>query len=407
MKSQRIIYVLLIVLLAVGCTKDDPKFQEYTLATPVTISIADLRAQVAVEAARDISESGKLYVYGDYIFVNDINEGIHVIDNSNPATPTKLKFLRIPGNRDISVKGNVLYADSYMDLVYFDITDVTTISQLGRLENVLPVNFNWPVADDYATQDIDYSSEVIIDWTLTTEIREIPSYNEDILVFNSGNQSAVDTGIGGSLARFKIVNDFLYAVDSDNLNVFNISNLSNPISIGSNYVGWRIETIFSDGNYLYIGSNAGMFIYDIVDPASPQFVSEVSHIMGCDPVVVKDDFAYVTIRGGNNCQQEISQLDVIDISNKATPFIVTSVEMEEPYGLGVRGNELYVSDGRSGLKLFNIENPETLFLESLFPEIFVFDVIPLEDKLVVVGDSQLKQYIYTGGDLHLISTLNL
>mgnify|MGYP003663498004 CR=1 FL=1 len=407
MKSQRIIYVLLIVLLAVGCTKDDPKFQEYTLATPVTISIADLRAQVAVEAARDISESGKLYVYGDYIFVNDINEGIHVIDNSNPATPTKLKFLRIPGNRDISVKGNVLYADSYMDLVYFDITDVTTISQLGRLENVLPVNFNWPVADDYATQDIDYSSEVIIDWTLTTEIREIPSYNEDILVFNSGNQSAVDTGIGGSLARFKIVNDFLYAVDSDNLNVFNISNLSNPISIGSNYVGWRIETIFSDGNYLYIGSNAGMFIYDIVDPASPQFVSEVSHIMGCDPVVVQDDFAYVTIRGGNNCQQEISQLDVIDISNKATPFIVTSVEMEEPYGLGVRGNELYVSDGRSGLKLFNIENPETLFLESLFPEIFVFDVIPLEDKLVVVGDSQLKQYIYTGGDLHLISTLNL
>lgn len=407
MKSQRIIYVLLIVLLAVGCTKDDPKFQEYTLATPVTISIADLRAQVAVEAARDISESGKLYVYGDYIFVNDINEGIHVIDNSNPATPTKLKFLRIPGNRDISVKGNVLYADSYMDLVYFDITDVTTISQLGRLENVLPVNFNWPVADDYATQNIDYSSEVIIDWTLTTEIREIPSYNEDILVFNSGNQSAVDTGIGGSLARFKIVNDFLYAVDSDNLNVFNISNLSNPISIGSNYVGWRIETIFSDGNYLYIGSNAGMFIYDIVDPASPQFVSEVSHIMGCDPVVVQDDFAYVTIRGGNNCQQEISQLDVIDISNKATPFIVTSVEMEEPYGLGVRGNELYVSDGRSGLKLFNIENPETLFLESLFPEIFVFDVIPLEDKLVVVGDSQLKQYIYTGGDLHLISTLNL
>tara|TARA_R110002124_G_scaffold99337_1_gene245369 strand:+ start:105890 stop:107113 length:1224 start_codon:yes stop_codon:yes gene_type:complete len=407
MKSQRIIYVLLIVLLAVGCTKDDPKFQEYTLATPVTISIADLRAQVAVEAARDISESGKLYVYGDYIFVNDINEGIHVIDNSNPATPTKLKFLRIPGNRDISVKGNVLYADSYMDLVYFDITDVTTISQLGRLENVLPVNFNWPVADDYATQDIDYSSEVIIDWTLTTEVREIPTFYEDILTINSGNQSAVDTGIGGSLARFKIVNDFLYAVDSDNLNVFNISNLSNPISIGSNYVGWRIETIFSDGNYLYIGSNAGMFIYDIVDPASPQFVSEVSHIMGCDPVVVQDDFAYVTIRGGNNCQQEISQLDVIDISNKATPFIVTSVEMEEPYGLGVRGNELYVSDGRSGLKLFNIENPETLFLESLFPEIFVFDVIPLEDKLVVVGDSQLKQYIYTGGDLHLISTLNL
>ena len=407
MKPQRIIFVLLIVLLAVGCTKDDPKFQEYTLATPITISIADLRAQVAVEAARDISESGKLYVYGDYIFVNDINEGIHVIDNSNPAMPTKLKFLRIPGNRDISVKGNVLYADSYMDLVYFDITDVTTISQLGRLENVLPVNFNWPVADDYATQDIDYSSEVIIDWTLTTEVREIPTFYEDILTINSGNQSAVDTGIGGSLARFKIVNDFLYAVDSDNLNVFNISNLSNPISIGSNYVGWRIETIFSDGNYLYIGSNAGMFIYDIVDPASPQFVSEVSHIMGCDPVVVQDDFAYVTIRGGNNCQQEISQLDVIDISNKATPFIVTSVEMEEPYGLGVRGNELYVSDGRSGLKLFNIENPETLFLESLFPEIFVFDVIPLEDKLVVVGDSQLKQYIYTGGDLHLISTLNL
>ena len=34
----------------------------------------------------------------------------------------------------------------------------------------------------------------------------------------------------------------------------------------------------------------------------------------CDPVVVQGDYAFVTLRGGTECQGFSNQLDIIDIS---------------------------------------------------------------------------------------------
>ena len=44
------------------------------------------------------------------------------------------------------------------------------------------------------------------------------------MVFAMTTASAESTGQGGSLARFKIVKDYLYAVDSHNINIFDIQN---------------------------------------------------------------------------------------------------------------------------------------------------------------------------------------
>ena len=150
-----------------------------------------------------------------------------------------------------------------------------------------------------------------------------------------------------------------------------------------------------------------MFIYDISTREDPELVSSLAHILGCDPVVVQDDYAYVTIRGGNFCGQEFSQLEVIDVSDKANPFIETVVDMVEPYGLGVRNESLYVSDGEAGLKLFNIADPQAIFLEDQFEDVHILDIIPLEDKLLMVGDNTLYIYHYIDANLELVHTFNL
>ncbi|HHN47860.1 MAG TPA: hypothetical protein ENN08_02830, partial [Bacteroidales bacterium] len=52
-----------------------------------------------------------------------MNQGIHVVDNSNPASPQIISFIAIPGNYDLAIRGNILFADSYIDLVALDISD--------------------------------------------------------------------------------------------------------------------------------------------------------------------------------------------------------------------------------------------------------------------------------------------
>ena len=98
--------------------------REVQVAVPETMPLADFRAMVSVEEASAIEESGKIYTYQNLIFINDNLKGVHIIDNSNPENPVKKAFIRIPQNTDVAVKDDLLYANSGIDLVVFDISDI-------------------------------------------------------------------------------------------------------------------------------------------------------------------------------------------------------------------------------------------------------------------------------------------
>ena len=81
--------------------------------------------------------------------------------------------------------------------------------------------------------------------------------------------------------------------------------------------------------------------------------------------------------------------------------------MDEPYGLGVKDDKLFVCDGGSGLKVYDKSDIPNLEQLNHFEDIVTFDVIPLENQLLMVGDEVLYQYEYLNDDIRLISTLNL
>ncbi|MFM8738918.1 MAG: hypothetical protein ACKOC0_01795, partial [Cytophagales bacterium] len=58
-----------------------------------------------------LNNPGKIYVYNKYLFVNEVDLGVHVFDNSDPSAPKDLGFIEILGNRDIAIKDNVIFAD--------------------------------------------------------------------------------------------------------------------------------------------------------------------------------------------------------------------------------------------------------------------------------------------------------
>ena len=387
--------------------------KEVLVAKPITMTLDELHASTGSLLPEPIQNSGKIYAYQDYIFINDLYRGIHVIDNSNPSNPEKIRFINIPGNVDLSIKDNFLYADCLRDLVIMDISDIHNIRPVARLEGVLQDNTPWPIeADiiDYA--EIDYENEVIVGWDLVMEERELAEINsriDNIVTFDSFSESANGggTGEGGSMARFKIVGEYLYIVDWHNINVFNISNLEKPEVLESVFAGFDIETIFNRGDHLFLGSRSGMYIYNISRPETPTFVSEFQHGTACDPVVVDDQYAYVTLRGGNDCGATESGLFVIDITDLKKPFEVKSYPMDGPYGLGIKDNLIFICDGNSGLKVYNKENVLDLKLVNHFEEIQTYDVIPLSNQLLMVGDQVLYQYEYLENQIRLLSEFSL
>lgn len=391
----------------ISCENED--YEIYNMATPVTMTISELRSSVKILPPQQFVNSGKIYVYEEFIFINDKGKGVHIIDNSVPAAPKKISFLKIHGNVDVAVKDEMLFADSFTDLVVFDISNIRNIVLKNRLNDVFPHYFIYPTVDNDFPIYFDYSKitqdQVIVDWNINQEKRK--PQNIDIFIRSevmlSSTSDGTVVGQGGSLARFMIVEDYLYAIDEQRINIFNIQNLSVPSKIKEQHVGWGIETIFYRNEYLYLGSTTGMYIYDIKSLGNPVFISRIAHINACDPVVVDEKYAYVTLRAGNLCGATNSFLEIIDITNKENPVKVKSYIMENPYGLGIKDNLLFICDGIAGLKVYNKIDVMNLQLTNQFKNINAFDVIPLDDKLLLVGQNALFQYKYVQNNIELLS----
>ncbi len=414
MKVKILLALTMLFFMLQSCNDEtDGEFVMVNVATPKYMTKEALRSSVEITLPLPIIESGKIYVYKDLVLVNDIENGIHIIDNSNPESPKKVACIKMEANNDMEIKGDYLYVDSLMDLVIFDISNIRDIKEVTRLKDVFPAYVVMPFMDDLVydyTNHTQNANEIIVSWKVTQEKRsmeEIENLNTrfmDVVAFAESNASV---GQGGSLAKFKIVDDYLYAVDSHNINIFNIEKLTNPQQSSSIFAGFDIETIFNKGNYLFLGSMRGMYIYDIESPATPQLVSEFQHGTACDPVVVDDEYAYITLRAGNSCGALDSSLQIVDITDLYNPKLKKSYAMDNPYGLGIKNNLLFICDGNSGLKVYDKTNVEDLQLVDHFKDINTFDVIPLEDHLFMIGEEVLYQYTYSDGGINLLSQFSL
>lgn len=212
-------------------------------------------------------------------------------------------------------------------------------------------------------------------------------------------------GQGGSTARFAITNGHLYTVDYTSLNVFNLSDPANPSKIETVNINNDIETIFPRKDKLFIGSQSGMYIYDISNPVSPEQLGLFVHVVSCDPVVASERYAYVTLRSVDNfCGRNTNQLDVINIEELTNPFLETSYPMSFPKGLGIDDDILYVCD--DGLKIFDATDPLHLKLEQQF-QVPANDVIPLEGHLLVTAEDGLYQYQLGTNGLELLSKISI
>lgn len=420
---------LLLALATIVLASCEPSVTEkvtYKINEPVFMSKTAFRASVKVNTkAEEIVTLGKICFYQGYLYISEPQKGVHIIDNRNPASPQNIGFIEVLGNADLAIRNNLLYADSFVDLVWFDISNPAAPTLQGRLEEVfptaLPVMLN-EYGFDYAKTYEDKDNGIVVGWNVVERTEEIDDYRgswwgwgrgggfvfgpmESFDMATSTAPMGNSSGVNGSMSRFTLYDDKLYVVLNNYMSIFDITGQKPVKASDSMYIGWEVETIFSYKDNMFMGTPTGMIIYSVKDPLKPEFQSRISHAFGCDPVVVDNDLAYITVRSGNACGQNTNELIVVNVADVKLPKFIVSFDMVSPKGLGIDANKLFLCD--DGLKVFQItSNPRELD-KNLIKQVkgmAGFDLIPFNNTLMMIAEDGLYQYDYT--DVNNITQLS-
>lgn len=418
---KKLIYFGLILIVSILSSCED-KYSEtvtYKINEPIFMATADFRASVKLkQESRMIQKQGKICFYKDYLYISEPEIGIHIIDNSNPANPRNIAFIELLGNADLAIRNNQLYADSYIDLVWFDISNPASPQFSGRLESIFPKAI--PMTDNEF--GIDYNltyggtraNSVIIGWTLRERTEAVSHYrggwfgwgSRNDLMTSTGEAGGSSTGVNGSMSRFALYKDYLYTVIENQMSIFDLTGTKPAKAAENIYIGWNVETLFSYEENMFMGTPTGMLIYSVEEPLKPVFQSSVTHIFGCDPVVVYNDLAYVTVHSGNNCGQDANELFIVDVSDVKNPQKLVTYAMKSPKGLGIDKDMLFLCD--DGLKIYGITNPKELYLKSMkhIKGMDGFDLIAYNNVLMMIAEDGIYQYDYSDiNNIYLLSKM--
>lgn len=410
--NNTISYILRLLCLfplfgVISCTDDYT--EEYLANTPYYLSYEDLRSSVKFDNYRDIMKPGRIYFKGDTLFIVENYVGIHVLRVNDPAKPERTGFINVPGCTDLCIRNNILYANSYVDLVGMDISDLSNIRETARKTDIF--EYAIPKTDnDHPIYEIDKTKGVVINWEVKRvsndlEINPIwysyPSYDKDYTSLNdtwNGSSGGASVGTSGSMATFGLYDRYLYILTNYyNIDVFDVNSSSTIDKINFVRARGQAETMFLHDGHMFLGTTAGVDVFSLNTPSNPSYKSTYQHLTACDPVVIQDGYAYYTLRGGNACGSNINRLDVMKLSdNYLTSELIATYGMVEPYGLGIDKNVLFVCDGPAGLKVYDATDKTKIDINLLasFPDIHVYDVIPMKGYLFTIGQSGFRLFDY-------------
>ncbi len=400
--TYRLLAIVAVAAMFTACKKEagsssNKNAKTITLYTPVYGSKAAALASINGDANKAITHAGKIYIKDNFIYLNEQNKGIHIIDNSNAMRPVQIAFLSIPGNLDIAIKDNILYADMYNDLLAVDITNPRRAAVTHTLENFFMgrsyVNGSPTMLDDQVVTEWKERDTVVEDYY--SPFPQCPMCaGGDILTMNAAGIKS--SGTAGSMAGMVLMGDHLYAItEMHNLGIVNISNAAAPVLMRNDiFAGYDLQTIFPFQGKLFLGSAVGMFMFDVTDPANPVQLGTFSHGRACDPVIADDHYAYVTLHAGTGCGGEANELHVIDINDLMNPALIKTYQLTKPTGLSKDGNLLFVCD-ETEVKVYNSANPADLQLLKKIKSNKPYDVITFGNRAMVVCENGLYQYDYS------------
>jgi len=318
----------------------------YLKIKPYLIAIALLSLSIGWRAPHATVEQGvrapvNMTLHEDLLLVSDSQAGVHVFDVTDPANPARQLTIPLQGNHGSAMRDDIVYANEWNSLLAIRVTE-DTYEVVKTIAGPEPVYF-----DGWSGRD-GYKGEAGTGFGCACSVESTPVMSPE----------AASGGGGSSYATFTVIGDYLYYLDQNQVVSLDISTPDDPVEISRTYVAWGAETLYPSESYLFVGGTTGMYILNRADPAHPKQIGWIQHFRACDPVVVSDNIAFVTLRGDNRCGPADDILMAVDVTNPSKPRVLCEKPSQTPYGLAVNGDRLYLSTGFNGYELLDVTSPD-------------------------------------------------
>lgn len=308
---------------------------------PVSVSLNATATADTIAGATDVR------VVDDIAFTAVGIDGVQVIDFSDQQNPVTLAtFDNIDFAHQIEIDtatSTAFVAANRSGLMSVDVSDPSMPIELDLFRtgsgNTGLVN-SFVISGDRAYLAGGSAGAVVVDISDVASISEISSTDISTFVMS------VDVLNDAS-------GDFLFAVDSSNqLTVIDIADETSPQIITSVDLQSLPETIEIVGPTLYVGTHAGIKIFDVSDPANPALMNEVSTTTRFDRFVFVGDRLFAA--GGSTGVRVfdvVTRSLLVEVGSVASGDFVENVE--------VVGNQVFAASGPACVKVFDID--ETSF----------------------------------------------
>lgn len=232
-----------------------------------------------------------------------------------------------------------------------------------------------------------------------------------------GQQDSQQQAIQGSYNTFIKVNDYLYAVTNDKLVTILAEKGKELKQIDAQEIGVNIESIHHHDGNLLIGSKTSMYAYEIGDNGIPLRSSNTNYFefpqqCSSDPIAAVDHYAYVTLstEARIECSTvQINEIRIYDIKNTGKPELVFTIETDNPKGITIADNHLFVCDGTDGFLVYDITNrtsPVEIGAGTIEAE--AYDVVTKNGVLTTFSKDKVNQYDITDvNDIQFLSSIDL
>ncbi|AGB48832.1 hypothetical protein Metho_0567 [Methanomethylovorans hollandica DSM 15978] len=280
---------------------------------------------------------------------------------------------------NVFVAGNYAYLGQGQDLVIIDTSDVTAISELGRVTSMSEI-YGIDISGNYAYIANGDAGITVIDISNPASPTILGSYDTDGFARDiaiSGNYAYVadvssllivdisvpssPTLVGtydtiGFANGVTISGDHVYVADdvkgvfdgSYGLVILDISNPSSPGLVGTYDLVYAYNSAVSD-NYAYVADDSGLSILDISVPSSPAPVGRYSGAGDSNGVAVSGNYVYVA---------DASGVFVVDVTDPSAPVYMGSYDGAYVYNVAVSGNYAYAASD-NGLLVFTLTDPSS------------------------------------------------
>ncbi len=287
-------------------------------------------AAYVITSYQGVSGVSGLDVSGDYAYVSDRDTGfMRVVDISNPSSPSPAGSYYTGGvPSTIDVEGDFAYvgmADNGMLVI--DVSDPTTPVEAGSFVAVTVDRL------DVAGQWAYYSSGI---GTLSMMDMRDPT--------NLVHWGSIP--INGFAEGIVVSGDFVYvAAGSAGLQSYRIADLLPPVDVGGLSGSGYAKDVVVQGRKAYVvNENSGFQIFDIAEPETPVALGALTGVAECVGLDVDGDLVALAHQSGG-----VSLVDVSDSMNPVlirTQSTIGAVNLALN-AVQIDGNRLHIAGGGS------------------------------------------------------------